>query len=85
MLKKTISFKQFAYEFERLDRQNTFSEEALTLIYENLNECSLDVELDVIELCGIYTEMDKDEYKSDYSTDVFIGFTKGHCVLIMHC
>ena len=72
MLVKTVSFNDFLEEFIRYGRADSFSYKAKKALYNYLNELSDDIgepiELDVIGLCGEFTEYDSiEEFNHDYS------------------
>lgn len=52
---KTLSFSQFAHEFEEYNRGDQFSDDGLRVLYDYLDDL-YDYELDVIALCCTYAE-----------------------------
>lgn len=56
----TVDFSMFADAFRRMGRENQFSREALEALFNYLEEYQQDtgddLELDVIDLCGNFTE-----------------------------
>jgi hypothetical protein len=57
MIYQTIdTASQFRDQFHRCGRGDQFSYEALGLIFDYLNDCGSDVELDVIGICCEYSE-----------------------------
>jgi hypothetical protein len=47
---------QFRDQFHRCGRADQFSYEALGLLFDYLNDCGSDVELDVVGICCEYSE-----------------------------
>ena len=68
-MKQTINLYQFRDAFQRMDRANQFSYEGLELIYDYLEECSPDFDLDVIAICCDFCEMTELEIRSSYSLE----------------
>ena len=71
---KEISFFDFEREFIRYDRQDQFSREGLSYIYDLLEELSLgtgeDIPLDVISICCDFTEYrDKEEAFQEHGVE----------------
>ena len=69
-MKQTVYFDDFRQAFNNMDRGNQFSCDALELIYEYLEECVPDLELDVIAICCEYSEDDYESIASSYSIDL---------------
>jgi hypothetical protein len=67
-MKQTINLSQFRDEFNAI-RPNQFSYEALELIYDYLEECSPDFDLDVIAICCDFCEMTELEIRSAYGLE----------------
>jgi hypothetical protein len=68
MLYQTIdNASQFRDQFHRCGRGDQFSYEALGLIFDYLNDCGSDVELDVVAICCEFAENDPVEIAKDYS------------------
>lgn len=66
MLYQTIdNASQFRDQFHRYGRGDQFSYEALGLIFDYLNDCGSDVELDVVGVCCEFIEQD---YKDIFNT-----------------
>ncbi len=66
-MKQTINYaSQFRAEFDRADRRNNFSYDGLGLLFDFLEKCGPDYELDVIQLCCEYNE----DIARNYSIDV---------------
>lgn len=66
MLYQTIdTASQFRDQFHRCGRGDQFSYEALGLIFDYLNDCGSDVELDVVGVCCEFIEQD---YKDIFNT-----------------
>lgn len=71
MLYQTIdNASQFRDEFHRCGRGNQFSYEALGLLFDYLNDCGSDVELDVIGVCCEYSEDTPESIAENYSIDI---------------
>ena len=75
MLVKIVSFYDFLKEFEKHDRADSFSYEGKKALYNYLYELGEDIgepiELDVIGLCGEFTEYDSiEEFNHDYSYSI---------------
>lgn len=66
MLYQTIdTASQFRDQFHRCGRGDQFSYEALGLLFDYLNDCGSDVELDVVGVCCEFIEQD---YKDIFNT-----------------
>ena len=61
---------QFRNEFRKLDRENQFSYEGLGLLFDFIDGCNPDYELDVIEICCSYTESTPEEIADSYSINI---------------
>lgn len=71
MIHQTIdNASQFRDEFHRCGRGNQFSYEALGLIFDYLNDCGSDVELDVIAICCEFSEDSWEDLAKNYSIDL---------------
>jgi len=68
-MKQTVYLSDFRDAFERMDRGAQFSYEALELIYDYLEECDPDSELDVIAICCDFSEMTPEEIAQAYGLD----------------
>jgi len=66
-MKQTVYLSDFRDAFNRMDRGNQFSYEALELIYDYLEEVDPDSELDVIAICCDLCEMTYEEAAEAYS------------------
>ena len=66
---QTINLHDFRQAFSNMDRGSQFSYEGLELIYDYLEECSPDFDLDVIAICCDFEEMTPEEVMSAYSLD----------------
>ena len=64
------SISQFSDQFRMTGRITQFSYEALTMLYDYLEDVNPDYELDVIELCCEYIEQDWDDIASSYDIDL---------------
>jgi hypothetical protein len=69
-MKQTVYLSDFRDAFQRMDRGNQFSYEALELIYDYLEECDDDMELDVIAICCDFDEMHYSDIIGQYETDI---------------
>lgn len=67
MIVKTFDLYDFMREFERYDRGDRFSSEALEELYNYYDEFGEPYELDVIEICCNWTEYESlDEFATAY-------------------
>lgn len=57
---------QFRDAFHKANRQNQFSYTAQGILFDFLEDCDPDYELDVIALCCEYCEMTDDEVRESY-------------------
>lgn len=68
MLYQTIdTASQFRDQFHRCGRGDQFSYEALGLIFDYLNDCGSDVELDVVGICCEFSEDTPESIADNYS------------------
>jgi hypothetical protein len=70
MIFKEISENDFVYEFERYDRQDNFTKQGLSCLYNELNNFENDIKLDVISICCDYSEYSIEEAKCQYSDTI---------------
>jgi hypothetical protein len=63
---QTVYLDDFRQAFHNAGRGEQFSYEALELIFNYLEECDPDMELDVIALCCEFAEMTMDEIFDAY-------------------
>lgn len=70
-MKQTINVYDFRDAFHRMNRGDNFSYEGLGAIFEYLEECDPDIELDVIAICCDFSQCSLKEFKDSY-TDVAI-------------
>lgn len=71
MIYQTIeNASQFRDQFHRCGRGTQFSYEALGLIFDYLNDCGSDVELDVVAVCCEFAEDTWDQITTNYSFDI---------------
>jgi hypothetical protein len=71
MIYQTIdNASQFRDQFHRCGRGNQFSYEALGLIFDYLNDCGSDVELDVVGVCCEFAEGHYSDLADEYSIDI---------------
>ena len=61
---------QFRDQFHRAGRGDQFSYEALGLIFDYLNDCGSDVELDVVGICCEFAEGHYSDLAQEYSIDI---------------
>ena len=70
MLYQTIdTASQFRDQFHRYGRGDQFSYEALGLLFDYLNDCGSDVELDVVAICCEFSEDTPESIADYYSID----------------
>lgn len=70
MIYQTIdNVSQFRDQFHRCDRGDQFSYEALGLIFDYLDDCGSDVELDVVGVCCEFAEDTPESIADNYSID----------------
>ena len=70
MLYQTIdNASQFRDQFHRGWRGDQFSYEALGLLFDYLNDCGSDVELDVVAVCCEFSEDMAESIADNYSID----------------
>lgn len=69
-MKTTLDFSDFRDAFRRYDRLDQFSREGMELLFDYLEECDPDMELDVIALCCDYSEDTAEEIARNYSIDL---------------
>ena len=69
-MKQTITHVgQFRDAFRTMGRHDQFSYEGMELLFDYLEECDPDYELDVIELCCEYAESTPDEIVESYGIE----------------
>ena len=72
-MKTTINEYQFRQEFINYGRENNFSYEGLTALFEYFedyeNDTGQEIELDVIAICCEYTEDSIEYFKNCYNLD----------------
>jgi len=61
---------QFRDQFHRAGRADQFSYEALGLLFDYLNDCGSDVELDVVGICCEFAEDTWEDLAKNYSIDL---------------
>jgi len=66
---QTINLHDFRQAFHNMGRGDQFSYEALELIFNYLEECDPDMELDVIAICCDFCEMTPLEVQQYYDLD----------------
>lgn len=71
MLYQTIdTASQFRDQFHRYGRGVQFSYEALGLLFDYLNDCGSDVELDVVAICCDFSEDTDANIAANYRIDI---------------
>lgn len=71
MIYQTIdNASQLRDAFHHAGRKDQFSYEALGLIFDYLNDCGSDVELDVIGICCEFAEDSWDQITTNYSFNI---------------
>lgn len=65
-MQQTVNFSDFVMAFRNLDRANQFSHAALQLIFDFLEDAQPDYDLDVIEICCEFSELDAEEMLASY-------------------
>ena len=73
-MRQTVSVYDFRDAFHRMDRKDQFSYEGLGALYEYLEECDPDMELDVIAICCDFTQCSLSEFEHSYSESLEIYF-----------
>ena len=73
-MKNTINEYDFVRAFDEANRSDNFSRSGRFALYEYLtdleNECGIEIELDVIALCGDFTEWESlDEFRENYGEE----------------
>jgi hypothetical protein len=66
---QTINFNEFRQSFHNMGRGEQFSHEALELIFDYLEECDSNSELDVIAICCDFSEGDFQEIANELDDD----------------
>jgi hypothetical protein len=89
-----INKSQFRDEFARMGRANQFSYDALGLLFDYMEDCDPDAELDVIAICceysedieaqivqnyGLHEDQDVTDYLSEHTT--VIGTTDAGAIV----
>ena len=70
MIIKSFDLYDFRREFERYDRADRFSDEALEDLYNYYDDWGEPYELDVIEICCNWTEYENlEEYAKEYMNE----------------
>ena len=69
-MKQTLNKYQFRDAFRSMGRQDNFSYDGLGLLFEYLEDCDPEMELDVIGICCEYAESMPATIAADYSIDV---------------
>lgn len=69
-MKQTIDLHAFRRAFQDYNRMDNFSWEGLELLFYYCEECSPEMELDVIGLCCDYCEDTPENIAENYSIDI---------------
>jgi hypothetical protein len=70
MIIKSFDLYDFKREFERYNRGNNFSDEALEELYNYYDNLGEPYELDIIEICCNWTEYENlEEYAKEYMNE----------------
>jgi hypothetical protein len=69
-MKQTVNLESFMQAFHSYNRYEQFGYQALKVLFEYLEECDPDMELDVIALCCDYACETWQGVASDYDIDV---------------
>ena len=73
-MKQTIDLYAFRNAFYKMGRKDSFSWEGLKILFDYLEELEMatgeEMELDVISLCGEFTESTIDDLISEYDIDI---------------
>jgi hypothetical protein len=71
MIYQTIdNASQFRDQFHRCGRADQFSYEALGLLFDYLDDCGSDVDLDVVGICCEFSEDTAESIAESYSIDI---------------
>ena len=69
-MKQNVNFNMFAREFKNMGRADQFSYSGLRALFDYLEELEdgigEEIELDVIDLCCSYAELDEQEAREQY-------------------
>ena len=65
-MKQTINLHQFRQAFKDMDRDNHFSYEGLEVLFDYLEECDSELELDVIAICCDFSQCSLKEFKDAF-------------------
>jgi hypothetical protein len=68
-MKMTLTKDQFRFQFNQV-RPNNFSYEAQGMLFDYLEECDEDMELDVIAICCDFTEGNYQEVLNELDDDI---------------
>ena len=72
-MKQTVNLESFMHAFHAHNRYDQFGYEALKALFEYLEECDPDMELDVIAIC------------CDYSHDGVMGIANNYSIDLSDC
>lgn len=78
---KTLDFSDFRNEFHSY-RRNNFSEEALQVIFDYLEDCysSDNFEIDVISICCDFREYNSSEMLTEYAIEIEPDMTEENII-----
>lgn len=66
---KTFDLQDFISEFRAYGRMDNFTEDALEIIFNHLNESEETIEMDVIAICCEFQEMAEEEICQNYDIE----------------
>jgi hypothetical protein len=70
---QSVHFYDFCRAFETANRNESFSYAGKRVLFDYLesdeDDCAMPIELDVIDLCCVYTECTLNEYNENYSQE----------------
>lgn len=70
MIFKELNENEFVNEFKRFDREDNFTKEALSYLYDELESFEEDIKLDIISICCNYSEYTIEEAKKQYNESI---------------
>jgi hypothetical protein len=69
MIYETVNVHSFREAFKMMDRQNQFSYDGLEVLFDYLDDCEPDVELDVIAICCDFEEVTFEDMRGTEDLD----------------
>jgi hypothetical protein len=69
MIYETVNVHSFREAFKMMDRQNQFSYDGLEVLFDYLDDCEQDVELDVIAICCDFEEVTFEDMRGTEDLD----------------